>query len=127
MGPSLLAIQDQPKEGKMDENKINGRVSDEDMALAVQNLLERQNTLTEKNLARLRKRLTSMVAIINDNLDNIGAFSISIVAKEGAVLVDYSDAEEPVSEGVTASSSYHKGRSLLLAHTMEEEIRVLKD
>ena len=110
----------------MDEKKINGRVSDEDMALAVQKLLDEQKSLTERNLARLRERLTGIVTIINDNLNNIGAFSVSIIAKEGAVLVDYSDAEEPVTEAVTTSSSYHKGRSLLLAHVMEHEIQVLK-
>lgn len=110
----------------MDENKINGRVSDEDMALAVQKLLDEQKSLTEKNLTRLREKLTGMVTIINDNIDNIGAFSIALVAKEGTVLLDHFDAEEPVTEAMSSMSSYHKGRALLLAHLLKRDMRVLE-
>ena len=108
------------------DNKLNGRIPQDEMDLAYQNTLARHRSTMEDNLARLREELTLMIELLNANVDHIGAFSVAFVAKEGDSLVDPFDADDPTTDMIGRATAYHKGTALLLAVALKDQVKYLE-
>jgi len=108
------------------DNKLNGRIPQDEMDLAYQNTLARHRSTMEDNLARLREELALMIELLNANVDHIGAFSVVFIAKAGDSLVDPFDADDPTTGGIGRSVACHKGPALLLADAMKNQVKNLE-
>ena len=108
------------------DNKLNGRIPQDEMDLAYQKTLASHRSKMENSRVRLREELAHMIELLNENVDHIGAFSVVFVTNADDSLVDPFDADDPTTDGMGRSVACHKGTALLLADAMKDQIRYLE-